>query len=93
MSLLLLDPRAWVRSSPFFSFELSDTPLTLTLARPLDSESTPLQLKLNDLADEISQIGCIAGGLLFVTLLIRCFFEPGTVNLQRYVNLSALSKG
>ena len=91
MSLLLLDPRAWVCSSLFISSELSDTPLTL--ARPHDSESTPLQLKLNDLAEEISQIGRIAGGHLFVTLLIRCFFEPGTVNLQRYVILSALSKG
>ena len=91
MSLLLLDPRTWVCSLLFLSSELSDTPLTL--ARPRDSESTPLQLKLNDLADEISQIGRIAGGLLFVALLIRCFFEPGTVNLQRYVNLSALSKG
>ena len=91
MSLLLLGPRAWVCSSPFLSFEFSDTPLTL--ARPRDSESTPLQLKLNDLADAISQIGRIAGGLLFVALLIRYFFEPGTVNLQRYVDLSALSKG
>ena len=91
MSLLLLDPRAWVCSSPFLSFELSDA--LLTSAFPRDSESTPLQLKLNDLAVAIAQIGSIAGGLLFVALPIRCFFEPGTVNLQRYVDLSALSKG
>ena len=86
MSLLLLDPRAWVCLSPFLSSELSDAPLTL--AHPRDSESTPLQLKLDDLADAIAQIGCIAGGLLLVAL-IRYFFEPGTANLQRYVDLSA----
>ena len=71
-------------------FKLSDAPLTL--ARSRGSESTPLQLKLNDLADAIAQIGRVVGGLLFVALLIRYFFEPGTVNLQRYVDLSALSK-
>ena len=71
-------------------FKLPDAPLTL--AHPRDSESTLLQLKLNDLAVAISQIGSIAGGLLFVALLIRCFFELGTANLQRYVGLSALSK-
>ena len=88
MSLLQLDPGAWVCLSSFLLLELSDA--SLTSARPRDSESTPLQLKLNDLADAITQIGCIAGGLLFVALLIRGFFELGPADLQRYFDLSAL---
>ena len=92
MSLLLLDPSAWVCSSLFISFELRLSDAPLTLAHPRDSENTSLKLKLNDLADAITQIGSITGGLLFVTLLVRCFFERGTANLQRYVDLSALSK-
>ena len=71
MSLLLLDPRAWVCLSLFLSFEPSDAPLTL--ARRRDSERTPLQLKLDDLADAIAQIGCMrvdsSLSLLFVTSL------------------------
>ncbi|KAI9449867.1 calcium-translocating P-type ATPase [Lactarius psammicola] len=47
------------------------------------SENTPLQLKLNDLAEAIAKIGSIAGGLLFVALLIRYFVQPETDNPQR----------
>jgi Ca2+-transporting ATPase len=47
-----------------------------------DSENTPLQLKLNDLAEAIPKFGSIAGGLLFVTLLIWFFVELGTNNPQ-----------
>ena len=59
--------------------------MPLTLACPRDSESTPLQLKMNDLADAITTIGIIAGGFLFVALLIRYFLELETNNLQRYL--------
>ena len=88
MSLLLLGPSALVCLSLFLLFELSDAPLTL--ACPRDSESTPLQLKLNDLADAITTIGIISGGFLFVALLIRYFFERGMNILQRYSDLSSL---
>jgi hypothetical protein len=88
MSLLLLEPRTWVCISLFLSFELSDVPLTS--AFPCDSESTPLQLKLNDLAEAITKTGSIAGGLLCVSLLLRYFFEPGTANPQRYFDASSL---
>lgn len=54
------------------------------------NDNTPLQLKLNDLTDAITKIGSIAGGLLFVSLLVRYFFELGTASLQRYFGLSAL---
>ncbi|KAF8267736.1 hypothetical protein EI94DRAFT_1801308 [Lactarius quietus] len=48
-----------------------------------DSENTPLQLKLNDLAEAITMIGSIAGGLFFVALLVHYFFQPRTTNTQR----------
>ncbi|KAI9463279.1 calcium-translocating P-type ATPase [Lactarius psammicola] len=40
-----------------------------------DSEKTPLQLKLNELANAITKIGSIAGGLLFGALLVRYFVQ------------------
>ncbi|KAH9054212.1 hypothetical protein EDB87DRAFT_1834866 [Lactarius vividus] len=48
-----------------------------------DSEDTPLQLKLNDLAEVMTNIGSIAGGLLFAALLVRYFVQLGTNNPQR----------
>jgi Ca2+-transporting ATPase len=68
--------------------ELTDAPLTS--AFPRDLESTPLQIKLNDLTDAITKIGSIAGGLLFVALLVRYFFELETSNFQRYFDASWL---
>jgi Ca2+-transporting ATPase len=56
----------------------------IMMALRRDSENTPLQLKLNDLAEAIAKIGSIAGGLLFATLLIRYFVQLGTNNPQRY---------
>ena len=88
MSLLLLEPRDWVCLLIFLSVELSHAPLSL--ACPCDSENTPLRLNMNDLAEAIAKIGSVAGGLLFVALLIRCFFELGTNSLQRYFDLSSL---
>ena len=73
--------------SLFLLFELSDAPLTL--ACPRDSESTPLQIKSNDLADAITTIGIVSGGFLFVALFIRYFFELGTNILQRYSDVSS----
>jgi Ca2+-transporting ATPase len=45
-----------------------------------------LQLKLNDLAEVIAKVGSIAGGLLFVSLLIRFFVELATKNPPRTSN-------
>ncbi|KAF8267739.1 hypothetical protein EI94DRAFT_1729725 [Lactarius quietus] len=53
------------------------------MALPRESENTPLQLQLNNIAEEITRIGSIAGGLFFVALVIRYFYQPGTINLQR----------
>ncbi|KAG2737814.1 hypothetical protein P692DRAFT_20883216 [Suillus brevipes Sb2] len=51
---------------------LANAPLTLTpLALRTDAQNTPLQLKLNVLADLIAKIGSIAGIILFSTLMIR----------------------
>ncbi|KAI0033537.1 hypothetical protein K488DRAFT_47461, partial [Vararia minispora EC-137] len=43
-----------------------------------DPEDTPLQLKLNALADAIAWAGMIAGIVLFIGLMIRFFVELGT---------------
>ncbi|KAI9458771.1 calcium-translocating P-type ATPase [Russula earlei] len=48
-----------------------------------DSENTPLQVKLNRLAEVIAKIGSIASALLFVFLLIRFIVEVATNNPQR----------
>lgn len=43
-----------------------------------DSESTPLQIKLNHLAELIAKLGAAAGLLLFIALMIRFFVQLGT---------------
>ncbi|KAJ4479980.1 Ca-transporting ATPase [Lentinula aciculospora] len=43
-----------------------------------DSENTPLQLKLNDLAELIAKLGSAAGLILFTALMIRFFVQLGT---------------
>ncbi|KAF6754524.1 calcium-transporting ATPase [Ephemerocybe angulata] len=43
-----------------------------------DTENTPLQLKLNALAELIAKIGSIAGLALFIALMIRFFVQLGT---------------
>ncbi|TFK49949.1 calcium-translocating P-type ATPase [Heliocybe sulcata] len=48
-----------------------------------DSENTPLQLKLNDLAELIAKLGSMAGLLLFTALMIRFFVQLGTNEPQR----------
>jgi Ca2+-transporting ATPase len=42
-----------------------------------DPEDTPLQLKLNALADAIAWAGMVAGGVLFLGLMVRFFVELG----------------
>lgn len=48
-----------------------------------DSESTPLQLKLNYLAELIAKLGSLAGLILFIALMIRFFVQLGTGEPQR----------
>lgn len=42
-----------------------------------DAENTPLQLKLNDLAELIAKLGSMAGLILFSALMIRFFVQLG----------------
>lgn len=51
-----------------------------------DTENTPLQLKLNDLAELIAKLGSAAGLILFVSLMIRFFVQLGTNNPVRSAN-------
>ena len=43
-----------------------------------DTESTPLQLKLNDLAELIAKIGGTCGLILFGSLMIKFFVQLKT---------------
>ena len=51
-----------------------------------DTENTPLQLKLNDLAELIAKLGSAAGLILFIALMIRFFVQLGTNNPVRSAN-------
>lgn len=53
------------------------------IALRTDTENTPLQLKLNVLAELIAKVGGAAGILLFVSLMIRFFVQLGTGNPPR----------
>ena len=48
-----------------------------------DPDPTPLQEKLNDLAELIAKIGGAAGLILFTSLMIRFFVQLGTGDLAR----------
>lgn len=50
-----------------------------------DAENTPLQIKLNNLAELIAKIGSVAGLLLFVSLMIRFIVQVATGNPARCV--------
>ncbi|KAH8105591.1 calcium-translocating P-type ATPase [Phellopilus nigrolimitatus] len=50
----------------------------IMMALRTDNDNTPLQTKLNDLAELIAKLGSAAGLLLFVALLIRFFVQLGT---------------
>jgi Ca2+-transporting ATPase len=43
-----------------------------------DTESTPLQMKLNSLAELIAKLGATAGLILFTALMIRFFVQLKT---------------
>ncbi|KAF7327877.1 Calcium-transporting ATPase [Mycena kentingensis (nom. inval.)] len=51
-----------------------------------DPDNTPLQLKLNALAELIAKLGSAAGLVLFVALLIRYFVQLGTNDPVRTAN-------
>ncbi|KAI0368013.1 calcium-translocating P-type ATPase [Pilatotrama ljubarskyi] len=48
-----------------------------------DTENTPLQIKLNNLAELIAKLGSAAGLILFSALMIRFFVQLGTHNPDR----------
>ncbi|KAG6888833.1 hypothetical protein C0995_005708 [Termitomyces sp. Mi166 len=58
----------------------------IMIALQADPETTPLQLKLNALAELIAKIGSIAGFILFAALLIRFFVQLGQNNPVRTAN-------
>ncbi|OBZ72072.1 Calcium-transporting ATPase 2 [Grifola frondosa] len=51
-----------------------------------DTENTPLQIKLNNLAELIAKLGSAAGLILFTALMIRFFVQLGTGSPQRTSN-------
>lgn len=51
----------------------------------IDAENTPLQAKLNRLAELIAKLGSLAGCILFAALLIRFFVQLGTNDPPRCV--------
>ncbi|KAH7915645.1 Ca-transporting ATPase [Hygrophoropsis aurantiaca] len=63
----------------------------IMMALRTDSENTPLQLKLNSLAELIAKIGSIAGLILFVSLLIRFFVQLGTGSPERNANQKGMA--
>lgn len=50
-----------------------------------DAENTPLQLKLNIVAELIAKLGSIAGLILFAALMIRFFVQLGKGVPVRFV--------
>jgi Ca2+-transporting ATPase len=56
-----------------------------------DTENTPLQLKLNDLAELIAKIGSAAGLALFIALMIRFFVQLGKGNPPRNANENGIA--
>ncbi|KAG9315051.1 Ca-transporting ATPase [Chiua virens] len=58
----------------------------IMMALRTDTENTPLQLKLNDLAELIAKAGSVAGLVLFFALMIRFFVQLGTNNPARTAN-------
>ncbi|EIW84082.1 calcium-translocating P-type ATPase [Coniophora puteana RWD-64-598 SS2] len=63
----------------------------IMMALRTDAENTPLQLKLNALAETIAKLGSLAGIVLFVALLIRFFVELGTGNPERNANQNGMA--
>ncbi|KAH7884640.1 Ca-transporting ATPase [Phlebopus sp. FC_14] len=63
----------------------------IMMALRTDAENTPLQLKLNILAELIAKIGSIAGIVLFSSLMIRFFVQLGTGNPPRNANENGMA--
>ncbi|KAI5120195.1 hypothetical protein M0805_006301 [Coniferiporia weirii] len=63
----------------------------IMMALRTDNDNTPLQTKLNYLAELIAKLGSVAGLLLFVALLIRFFVQLGTNNPVRTANEKGLA--
>lgn len=63
----------------------------IMMALRTDTENTPLQLKLNILAELIAKVGSIAGIVLFSSLMIRFFVQLGTGNPQRDANQNGMA--
>jgi len=49
-----------------------------------NTDDTPLQVKLNNLAELIAKIGSLAGLILFSALMIKFFVQLGNGNPSRY---------
>ncbi|KDQ57233.1 hypothetical protein JAAARDRAFT_35849 [Jaapia argillacea MUCL 33604] len=56
-----------------------------------DTENTPLQLKLNNLAELIAKLGSLAGLILFSALMIRFFVQLGTGEPSRTANQKGIA--
>ncbi|KIK99153.1 hypothetical protein PAXRUDRAFT_132713 [Paxillus rubicundulus Ve08.2h10] len=63
----------------------------IMMALRTDTENTPLQLKLNILAELIAKVGSIAGIILFSSLMIRFFVQLGTGSPARSANQSGMA--
>ncbi|KAF7970842.1 hypothetical protein HWV62_22800, partial [Athelia sp. TMB] len=63
----------------------------IMMALRTDAENTPLQLKLNALAELIAKLGSIAGLVLFVALMIRFFVQLGTGVPERTTNQKGIA--
>ncbi|KIJ14249.1 hypothetical protein PAXINDRAFT_12900 [Paxillus involutus ATCC 200175] len=63
----------------------------IMMALRTDAENTPLQLKLNILAELIAKAGSIAGIILFSALMIRFFVQLGTGNPARSANQNGMA--
>ncbi|CAL1717041.1 unnamed protein product [Somion occarium] len=56
-----------------------------------DAENTPLQSKLNNLAELIAKLGSLAGIILFTALMIRFFVQIGTNDPPRTANQKGIA--
>ncbi|KAJ7052601.1 Ca-transporting ATPase [Mycena amicta] len=56
-----------------------------------DTDNTPLQVKLNALAELIAKLGSAAGLVLFTALLIRFFVQLGTGTPERTANQKGIA--
>ncbi|KAG6918647.1 hypothetical protein DXG01_012766 [Tephrocybe rancida] len=63
----------------------------IMMALQSDPETTPLQLKLNALAELIAKLGSIAGLILFTALMIRFFVQLGQNDPVRTANQKGIA--